>query len=191
MRYFLSITFTLVLFVCSAQKTNEQNQNILYPKQYKNQVGIGATDFLKVVFNSNEEAYTLEFRRSINKKYSYRIGANYFTTNDDNGSSEIGIKLGMDKNLKTLKHWDFYYGIDFLSKYEKFKSSEIEIYKLGIAPLFGINYYISPNFSLGIEPIFLIQYNHQVDNDTFGDSITDYYKVGFERVGFIQLNFYF
>ncbi len=192
MKFPFSIIIFLLTLICFAQETNEYKQkNSFFPKQYKHQIGIGATDFLKVVFNSNEETYTLEYRYAYNKKYSLRVGADYFSVTDDNGSTELGLKLGVDKSLKILKHWEFYYGIDLLTKYEKFESSNIEIYKVGVAPVFGVNYYISPNFSLGIEPIFLMQYNREIDKDTFGDSTTDYYKFGFERVGFIQLNFYF
>lgn len=162
-----------------------------FPRKHKHQIGIGASEFIKVVFNSDESAYTIDYRHKLNDKYSLRLGVSYFSDSDENASTEGGVKLGFDKNLKLLKKWEFYYGIDILTRYEKFRSSNREAYKIGGGPIIGIAYYISPNFSLSIEPLFLFQYNLFVDNDTFGNKRNENFKVGFRKVGLINLNFHF
>ncbi|WP_323787154.1 hypothetical protein [Psychroserpens sp.] len=185
------IVLLSVLFTSFGFSQDVNDTDFFFPRQHKHQIGIGASEFVKVVFNSDESAYTIDYRYKLNTDYSLRFGVSYFSDNDENASTEAGIKVGIDKNIKLLKKWEFYYGVDILTRYEKFRSSNREAYKIGAGPILGIAYYISPNFSLSIEPLFLIQYNLFVDNDTFGDKTNESFKVGFRKVGLVNLNFHF
>ena len=183
MKYLL----TIVLLSYSLLYAQDKSTSFL-----KHQVGIGATEFINSVFSSDDNAYGVEYRYHKSDMIAYRAGISYLQDTSVDGFIDIGLKAGIDKQLKKFKKWEFYYGIDLLTNYSNFESNNKDLFKVGIAPFFGIMLNISDNFSLSTEPLFFIRYNYLKDNDTFEtDNTKDWVQAGLGKIGFLQLNFHF
>ncbi|THF49427.1 DUF481 domain-containing protein [Flavobacterium supellecticarium] len=160
--------------------------------QFRSRLGIGISNFINSAFSSDKNAYNLEYRYALNKKYALRAGASYEKDDSEGGFTEIGLKIGADKVFRQNKHWTFYFGADILSSYSNFKNVNKDNYAIGIAPLLGIQYNIVDNFSISIEPMLYFKYNIVVDNATFLENKrTTWSESGFGKTGYIQLNFHF
>lgn len=189
----MKISFFLFILFSASLTFGQEAENEIehYPRQLKHQIGIGASQFVKVIFESDLNEYSLNYRFKKNETTSLRAGISYNSDSSENGSTEGGLSIGFDKNLKLFKKWEFYYGVDLLTRYERFKGSNKEIIKIGAGPMLGISYYISPNFSLAIEPLLLFEYNLFLDHNSFTNKKTETYKLGLRKIGLINLNFHF
>jgi Outer membrane protein beta-barrel domain len=162
------------------------------PSKIKHQIGIGISNFINSAFSSDKGAFEVEYRYKFNTKISFRTGGIYQKDDSEDGFVETGLKLGVDRNLKKYKKWNFFYGLDLTGTYSKFKNINKDNYSYGIAPFIGIQYKISDNFSLSIEPNLYIKQNIIVDNSTFSiDNKTKWTESGLGKLGYIQLNFHF
>ncbi len=158
----------------------------------KNQVGIGISKFVNSAFSSDKNAYNIEYRFRINEKIAYRAGINYEKDSSESGYLEGGIKIGIDKTFRQYDYWNFYYGIDFFGNYSNYKNTNKDIYSYGISPLLGIQYVISKNFSISIEPSIYVKCVRVIDHATFNPNNTiTWTESGLGKLGYIQLNFHF
>lgn len=159
----------------------------------KNQVGIGISKFINSAFSSDKNAYNIEFRHHIaNEKIAFRAGLNYEKDSSESGYIEGGVKIGVDKNFRQFDHWNFYYGIDFFGDYSNYKNTNKDIYSYGLSPFLGIQYLVSKNFSISIEPGIYLKCIRVIDYATFNpDNTTTWTESGLGKLGYIQLNFHF
>lgn len=184
--------FLLVLLFCTKLFCQESSTNSFDSKRIKHQIGIGINNFINSAFSSDKNAYNLEYRYNLKSSYSLRSGLIYEMETSESGYTQAGLKFGIDKKFRTFKKWNFYYGVDVLTSYSNFKNINKDNYTIGLSPLLGIQYLISENFSISIEPNFYYNYNIIVDNSTFQvDNITEYSEAGLGKLGYIQLNFHF
>lgn len=158
----------------------------------KHQIGIGISNFINSAFSSDKGAFEVEYRYKYNSKISFRSGAIYQKDDSEDGFLETGLKLGIDKSLKKYKKWNFFYGVDFTGTLSKFKNINKDNYNYGLAAFLGIQYKISDNFSMSIEPNLYFKQNVIVDNSTFSiDNKTKWTESGLGKLGYIQINFHF
>lgn len=184
----------LLVVVLSSISCFSQTEPLKVPDtvQFKSRVGIGISNFINSAFSSDKNAYNLEYRYALNKKYALRAGGSYEKDDSEGGFTEIGLKVGADKVFRTNKHWSFYFGADILSSYSNFKNVNKDNYGIGIAPFLGIQFNVVENFSISIEPMLYFKYNIVVDNATFlEDKTTTWTESGLGKLGYIQLNFHF
>lgn len=159
---------------------------------FRSRLGIGISNFINSAFSSDKNAYNLEYRYALNKKYALRAGGSYEKDDSEGGFTEIGLKLGADKVFRRNKLWTFYFGADILSSYSNFKNVNKDNYAVGVAPFLGIQFNVVDNFSISIEPALYFKYNIVVDNATFLEKkTTTWSESGFGKLGYIQLNFHF
>ena len=158
----------------------------------KHQVGIGISKFVNSAFSNDKNAYDIEYRYKYNQKISLRAGLSYEKDDSESGFIETGLKVGIDKNLKLYKMWTIYYGIDVMGNYSNYKNIDKDIYSFGLAPFLGIQFNISKNFSVSIEPNIYLKYFIAVDNSTFENKkVQRWSESGLGKLGYIQLNFHF
>ncbi len=185
--FILIFTLTIPSFDTFAE--TEAVAELEVPRQKTHQIGIGASRFLKVLFSTDEAAYTLSYRLKW-PEYSLRVGASFdYETEDGDSSTMAGLGIGFDKNLALFENWEFYYGIDLLTQYEEFSNQQT--YKIGLAPFFGIAFFMTSNFSISTEPSFIFELNQFEDDTSFGDTSKRTYKFGLRKIGLIQVNFHF
>lgn len=184
-----SIVGLLLLTKSYAQSNKSNNSNT---SLIKNQVGIGISKFVNSAFSSDKNAYNVEYRYRTNEKTAFRAGMNYEKDSSESGYLEGGIKIGIDKTFRQYDHWNFYYGIDLFGNYSNYKNTNKDIYSYGLAPLLGIQYVISKNFSVSIEPGIYVKCVKVIDHATFNpDNTTTWTESGLGKLGYIQLNFHF
>ena len=76
--------------------------------------------------------------------------------------------------------------------YSNYKNTNKDIYSYDIAPLLGIQYFISKNFSVPIEPDIYVKCVRVIDPATFNpDNTITWTESGLGKLGYIQLNFHF
>ena len=187
------INFYILFLLISLKSFSQvEEQNIIETKPIKNQVGIGISRFINSAFSSDVNAYSVEYRCIVSQKNALRAGLSYEKTSDDSGITLLGLKLGFDKNLRSFDKWNFYYGSDIFSTYSNFKNLNKDEYIIGLSILLGIQYKISKNFSLSIEPNLFIKEDIFVDNATFlKNKISKTTSSGLGKLGYIQVNFHF
>lgn len=185
------IKITVVLFSLTLYSQNETT-NLSNPNLIKHQVGIGISKFINSAFSSDLNAYNIEYRYKYSNKTSLRSGISYEKDNSENGFINGGIKFGIDRQLRKYEKWTYYYGIDLFGNYSNYKNTNKDIYSFGVTPLIGMQYNISQNFSISIEPMLYIKYNIVVDNLTFDrNNKKEWAETGLGKLGYIQLNFHF
>ena len=185
------VKIIVVLFSISLSAQNEMTE-FSNPDLIKHQVGIGIAKFVNSAFSSDVNAYDVAYRYKYSKKTSLRAGISYEKDNSEDGFIAGGLKIGMDRQLRKYNHWTYYYGIDLFGNYSNYKNINRDIYSFGVAPLLGIQFYLSPNFSISIEPMLYLKYNIVVDHSTFEkNNTTEWAQSGLGQLGHIQLNFHF
>lgn len=172
---------------------SQTEQSVLSnPNLIKHQVGIGISKFVNSAFSSDKNAYAIEYRYEQSQKTAWRAGLSYEKDDSESGFINGGIKVGIDRNLRKYDYWTIYYGIDFLGNYSNYKNINKNQYNFGLAPLLGIQYRISKNFSVSIEPMIYVMHTIVIDNATFEkNKTTRWTESGLGKLGYIQLNFHF
>ncbi len=184
----LLIYCLVVPFVLQAQ----QKEVLSDPDLIKHQMRIGISKFVNSAFPSDKNAFDLEYRYKYSQKQAFRAGLIYDEDTSDAGFLQLGIKLGIDKQLRNYGNWIFYYGLDFMGNYTNFKSTDKDVYGIAAGPFFGIQYSISKNFSFSVEPMLYYRQNIIVDNTSFNpDNTTKWAESGVGKLGYIHLNFHF
>lgn len=185
-------TIFIAVFFCLNSFSQSISDSFSNPETIKHQLGIGISNFINSAFSSDVNAYNLEYRYKYNTKTSLRAGASYERDDSESGFIDGGVKFGIDRNLKKYQKWTFYYGVDLMANLSSYKNVNKDQYNFGIAPLLGIQYNVSPNFSLSIEPNIYFKYYKVIDKSTFlSDNITEWTQSGFGKLGYIQVNFHF
>lgn len=185
-------TLFVAVFFCWNSFSQNSTTSFSNSDEIKHQVGIGISNFINSAFSSDINAYDVEYRYKYSSKIALRAGASYEKDDSENGFVDGGIKLGVDWNLRKYQKWTVYYGVDFMSNLSNYKNINKDQYSFGIAPLLGIQYNVSPNFSLSIEPNIYFRYYKVIDKSTFlSNNVTEWTRSGLGKLGYIQVNFHF
>jgi hypothetical protein len=175
----LLLSFTLV--TAYSQDTTRQN------KVCHNEFGLDATGFMKEFFNFNNAQYQsyysptyyLTYRRHFKKaNFRFAVGGDY---NNDvvpsqnqydptivyaDKSFDFSARIGMEMFSELNKHWQVFYGVDFIASYNYEKrddrysmdgytaGEESSTQNIGLAPMLGIRYRVSKRLSLTTESSF-------------------------------------
>lgn len=181
--------FFLISFSCFSFAQTEKDSLFPIPRH---QVGIGLNKFIKSIFASDDNAMIINYRYTGKNKWSYRTGFDFKKDDSEGGFTQFAFKLGVDRNLKRYRNWNFYYGADLFTRYSNYKNINKPQYDNGIGAFFGVQYFISPHFSISTEPMFYYKYIYVVDQATFQkDNKRGWSETGFGKIGFIELNFNF
>ena len=184
--------FKVVLLLFNVASFSQATMPLSDPELINQQLRIGISKLVNSAFPSDKNAYTLEYRYNYSAKNSIRTGLIYETEDSANGFVELGVKIGIDRIYRKYAFWTFYYGIDFMTNYTNFKNINKDIYGVAIAPLFGIQYNLSKNFSISVEPMVYYRQTFTKDNATFNDDkTTSFAESGLGKIGYVQLNFHF
>lgn len=190
----LLIIFTFINSIALAQQSDAISvcTDSLSTAKYKHQIGIGISKFVNAAFPSDSNAFLLEYRYLKNPAFVYRVGADYRMENSKDSYYEFALKIGVDKQLKDYKKWQFYYGVDLWGRYLYYGNREQYYTNIAINPFLGILYYFSKNFSVSTEPGFFLKYNIRRDRKSFDpEAQAQWLESRLAKIGFIQLNFHF
>lgn len=156
------------------------------------QIGINASDFLNRIFKSQKNSSDLVYNYFFTPKDNLRMGLNYSQITTDDGSLDIGFKIGYAKVLLDKNKWSYQFGIDLLLAYTYYKSGKREVIKIGVIPTLGISFKLSEHFYLVTEPNFYFIFNRFKDKGTFSnDNLDKWFENGLGNIGHLQLTFVF
>jgi len=134
----------------------------------------------------------LEYRYLKDAILSYRIGGDYRAESNKDSTYEIALKVGLDKLFKDYRRWKFYYGVDLWSRYLYYENRKQHFTSIALNPFLGIQYQLSPNFSISTEPGFFIKYNFRRDYKSFDpEAQAHWWESRFAKIGNLQINFHF
>lgn len=163
------------------------------PAPFSFQVGLEAAEFIKLFEEEVEpNAYALVARWIQQERYAFRGGLSYSHSTQENGSTELGLRVGYDRFFVRDGRWRFYAGLDIVALHEAFGGGDRRTYKAGLSPLVGFMFFVSPRFSLATEPRFVALYNRFTDDDAFRtDNTETWYTFEIGGIGHLQINFHF
>lgn len=191
MFFIMKRIISIFLLILSASVFAQAQNDSLFAIP-RNQVGISLNKFIKSVFASDDNAMIINYRYSGKNKWSYRTGFDFKNDDSEGGYSQFAFKLGIDRNLKRYRRWNFYYGADYFFRYSNYKNINKPQYDNGLGVFLGVQYFLSPHFSLSTEPMLYYKYIYVVDRSSFQkDNKTAWSETGFGRIGFVELNFHF
>lgn len=191
---FISIQ-TIALFVFSGlisfgahATTLKDSIQTLKPKH---QIGIGVNKFMKFIFPIDQNAFLLEYRYNLFSDCYLRSAINFDINTQESKVFQGGLKAGFDFQLVRSDNWYFYSGADIFCDYLHLENINRDFYGLGIIALLGIQYRISKNFSICLEPNIFLRSNITIDHSTFSkENTSQWYQSGLGKIGYIQLNFH-
>lgn len=192
--------------------------NILYPYYY-----IDGQYYLPYVyseiFRRPELVIGIKFHT---EKGAFRLGTNFnyysITTEDKSGGIDKYISKVFSSKINLGYEWHhtfsrlvIYYGMDISSsyannnmKYEYSNSNgstvsqtKVNEMTIGVNPLIGTNFFITPNLSIGTEVKFTSEYVSGKSTEETSDSPTSYetkssgMRTYFGPLGFISINLHF
>jgi hypothetical protein len=167
-------------------------------KEYKNVIGLDASGILRQVLNSNSvpfvnSPYMITYRR-IMKSNAIRFGLGGRVTNDNNvlndsikernQRTELNFGIGIEHYVYLGQRWNFYFGADVIAKYvnstgestssQIFNSMEVTRFGYGLSPVLGIQFRVTPRFSISTESTYDITYNTSVTDSHAVFAYADY-----------------
>ena len=144
--------YILIFTICVLSVANGFGQNV----SYRHQVGINASSFVPL-FKGQPSNYLLNYRFILDSSIALRTAANYSQTTGDTKQDravDMGLKLGIDKSIRSFKKFHIYTGFDFLFLQDRRDYDDRSTTKFGGAVFLGIRYQISNHFSISSEPGF-------------------------------------
>ena len=189
------IFILLLTHIALAQEGNvsfNQVDSLSTPPAYRHQIGIGISRFVNSAFPSDTNTFLLEYRYLKEAVLAYRIGGDYRAESNKDSTYEFALKVGGDKLFRDYKRWKFYYGVDLWGRYLYYENRKQHFTSIALNPFLGIQYQLSPNFSISTEPGFFIKYNFRKDYKSFDPEVqTHWWESRFAKIGNLQINFHF
>lgn len=157
------------------------------------QIGLEAAEFLKLLEEQDEPgAYALVGRWVRGEHHALRIGLSYRHNTREDGTLEVGARLGADRFFVRDGRWRFYVGADVVGLYEGFGGGDRRTVRAGVSPLLGFMFFISPRFSVSTEPRLVALYNRFTETDSFREEDTEaWYTFELGGIGQLQVSFHF
>lgn len=169
---------------------------------FKNEFGTDVIGLVQEILNFNNTQfgapyapiYHLTYKRHF-EKMSLRVGVGGNISADevtDNAINEIiknsrslfNYRIGVEKSMNLSKRWNFYYGVDFKHLIDNGRTdysaqnggwrigSDRKSSRLGLSPLFGIEFRITDRVALQTEANFMA-YHLKVTNQPLITQISD------------------
>lgn len=156
------------------------------------QIGINASRVLQLIKTQENSFDLINFRYHIKNKNCLRFGLNFYQTTADDGYLDAGFKIGYDITMRKYRKFELYFGFDIINSIRIENSSKRRNYEIGVAPLFGIIYFINSNLSISMEPNIYILFNGFIDDEKFtSDKSENWFEFGVGNIGQLQINFHF
>ncbi len=169
-------------------------QNETEQPVYKNEIGLNLTAFANQFFSFNDNIanpgpylFTYKF---IKGRQAFRMGLGFQFRDEKSESDNVNVadletngidfslRLGLEKQTNVGQRWLFTAGGDFVVRYFDVKSNSpsnfgsIQLdeneWSVGIGPVLGIHFRMTPRISVGTEGTFYLQYFSGKSKTDFG-----------------------
>lgn len=160
------------------------------PASFKNEVSIDASNILYLL-RPEDRSYMIQYKRHLTK-LTLRSGANLkLELSKTDGQRKVDLFFGLEKPF-LMKRWDFHYGADLSAGHLVYNFQDNTVTTIGLSPLIGFRYYLSPRFSLAIEPKLNFLMTIYRDPSSFNKNAnSEIPSIGIGSTGTVLLNFHF
>ncbi len=197
--------------------TNLFAKNNLWPYYYLD----GGGDYIYSILDYYPRTKLLVGLKFHNPKGAVRLGTTFHFSSkkheNDDGSDvvqkykelETGLYLGYEWH-STFNRVNIYYGLDVFSNYLKYQYTSENQYSnseynnseftVGINPLVGVNFFITPHLSVGTEVKFMLEYvSGKYKSETLqtgqqpnsSETKSSGFRTRFGPLGFLSINIHF
>lgn len=190
-----SALMLLLVLICMPANLRAQDSTDAFTTRYDslrlpNEIGIGISSFVKVIFDRDENSFGVVYKRNFNINLAARLGFNIKYSSKNDGKLFLGVAPGLEANMKVIgDRWRFYYGGDLSLQVNRFNSNKRTEYIVGVTPFVGVSFQIGKHFSINTEPGILFTYN-AFDRGDFIDGTEHSFGIELSRLGTIRLNFH-
>lgn len=154
------------------------------------QIGFAASDVLKLLEEAGAQAqYQLYGRYRLDRRWALRTALRYRHRVSDEQEVRLGLRAGADYVFLEEGRLQLYGGTDLVSGYDRFLNGD-RTYRIGLAPLFGILFSISPSISLSTEPRLVATYAY-VQNRGSAEPTSESVSLEVRGTGILILNVHF
>ena len=171
-----------------------QAPSVLYaqdkPDLKKHEIGIDVANILTFI-KKNNQSYLLNYKYLIRDKIRLRAGLNLEISNGSTEAINPDLRAGVQKE-KSYGRWSLFYGVDGSFRYFKNNSLDAYQYRYGIAPIFGVQYFLHERISVSTEGTLNLYYYNLRDKSSFDPNAnSDYFSLSIGSVGMLFLYFHF
>lgn len=154
------------------------------------QVGISASSIFKLLEEGDPtHQYQLYGRYWSTPRRMIRAALRYRHIVGENVEVDVGLRGGVAWIVRREGAWRFYGGGDILAGYRRFANGNTSS-RVGVSPLFGVLFFMSPHVSLSIEPRLVAEYSRSVGADP-AQSESDVFSFEIEGTGVLILSVHF
>jgi hypothetical protein len=156
----------------------------------KHDIGIDVANVLTFI-KKNNQSFLINYKYLIKENLKIRAGVNLELSNGKSETINPDMRLGIQKQ-KNYGRWSLFYGMDGSFRYFKNNSLAAYEYRYGLAPVFGVEYFIHDKISISTEASLNLYYYNLRDQNSFdADSNSDYYTLSIGSIGMVLLYFHF
>lgn len=154
------------------------------------QVGVSASSIFKLLEEGDPtHRYQLYGRYWSTPHRMVRTALRYRQVVGEDVEVDVGMRGGMAWVFRRESAWRFYGGGDILAGYRRFANGNTSS-RMGVSPLFGVLFFISPHVSLSVEPRLVAEYSRSVGGDP-AQSGSDVFSFEIEGTGLLILSVHF
>lgn len=154
------------------------------------QVGVSASSIFKLLEEGDPtHQYHVYGRYWVSRRRMVRTAVRYRQVIGNDTEMDIGLRGGMAHVFRIDARWRFYGGADLIAGYRQFANGNTS-YRVGVSPLFGVSFFISPHVSLSVEPRLVAEYA-QSQRGTRPESRSDVISITIEGTGLLILSVHF
>jgi hypothetical protein len=177
----LSALFVLVSVILNAQDIKVRK---------KHEIGVDAANILTFI-KKNNQSYLVNYKYLIKERIKFRAGLNLDISDGKSESINPDLRIGIQKQNENGK-WSLFYGLDASFRYFKNNSLDAYQYRYGLAPLFGVQYFIHDKISISTEGTLNFYYFNLRDKNSFdADANSDYFSLSIGSIGMIFIYYHF
>lgn|GEM_PF-1482312 len=169
----LAVLLILILDIGGVSYAQSKTATAL---KYRNEVGIDIASILTFL-SKKSDSYSVYYKRCITEKNTLRTGISMDVGSASDDRISFKCKLGYQRNYPVQnKNWNLFSALDASAYYSGSNYQSNKVMRLGITPVIGVNYYLSPCFTLSSEVGLNLFYtlnrkNNSVDSNDFEANI--------------------
>lgn len=153
------------------------------------QIGFAASNFVKLLEEEGAPGrYQVYGRYQTTSRWALRTAVRYQQFVGDDQELRVGARFGADRQLVHDGRFHLYGGADVMTGYDRFLNGDRR-YRVGVAPVLGLLFRITPNISLSTEPRLAASYAYSQNEGPVPDAESVSIKV--RGVGQLILSVHF
>ncbi|RAJ85342.1 hypothetical protein CLV59_10243 [Chitinophaga dinghuensis] len=179
---------TAILVCTSIAAFCQDTTNVKY--RYQHELGIDIANILTFL-KKNQQSYMINYKWHYRHNKAARVGINLELSNEKSEGLYPDVRLGHQWG-HVIDDWLLYGGADASVAYSKSNTTGISVWRFGVSPVVGLQYYFGRHISLATEISLNSYYYKPNDPKSFDpDANNPYYRVKIGSVGMLMISYHF